>query len=230
MNDQHRRPLGPQPWNVVRDKLDQSIPFANMRDTPYYRDCIWEQFSAGEYKRRYDALRGKMREHKLDAVVVPGGPSHWSFGAGMTWLTGHWEWHALCCYVLVPLIGEPTMIYSMGGTHAEAVRRHVEVAVKDVRHSRNGQYAMVMVERLGQPERAFRAYERVLATRPGDTRAATALIPIYEREERWARLPALYEVLLGQSQGPRFGSFAAIFGLDRTVALIERALKGELAS
>jgi Xaa-Pro aminopeptidase len=81
-------------------------------------------------------------------VVVPGGPSHWSFGAGMTWLTGHWEWHALCCYVLVPLDGEPTMIYSMGGTHAEAVRRHVEVAVKDVRHSRNGQYAQVMVERL----------------------------------------------------------------------------------
>jgi lysyl-tRNA synthetase class 1 len=39
---------------------------------------------------------------------------------------------------------------------------------------------------------------------------------------------ALYEVLLGQSQGPRFGSFAAIFGLDRTIALIERALAGEL--
>lgn len=38
---------------------------------------------------------------------------------------------------------------------------------------------------------------------------------------------ALYEVLLGQSQGPRFGSFAAIFGLDRTIALIERALAGE---
>ncbi|CAN5153850.1 lysine--tRNA ligase [soil metagenome] len=35
---------------------------------------------------------------------------------------------------------------------------------------------------------------------------------------------ALYEVLLGQSQGPRFGSFAAIFGLDRTVALIEQKL------
>jgi lysyl-tRNA synthetase class 1 len=38
---------------------------------------------------------------------------------------------------------------------------------------------------------------------------------------------ALYEVLLGQSQGPRFGSFAAIFGLDRTISLIERALRGE---
>jgi len=38
---------------------------------------------------------------------------------------------------------------------------------------------------------------------------------------------ALYEVLLGQSQGPQFGSFAAIFGLERTIALIERALRGE---
>ena len=38
---------------------------------------------------------------------------------------------------------------------------------------------------------------------------------------------ALYEVLLGQSQGPRFGSFSAIFGLDRTTALIERALAGD---
>ena len=38
---------------------------------------------------------------------------------------------------------------------------------------------------------------------------------------------ALYEVLLGQSQGPRFGSFAAIFGLAETIALIQRALGGE---
>jgi lysyl-tRNA synthetase, class I len=35
---------------------------------------------------------------------------------------------------------------------------------------------------------------------------------------------ALYEVLLGESQGPRFGSFAAIFGLGNTIALIEKAL------
>jgi lysyl-tRNA synthetase class 1 len=38
---------------------------------------------------------------------------------------------------------------------------------------------------------------------------------------------ALYEVLLGQSQGPRFGSFAAIFGLAETRALIAGALMGE---
>ena len=41
---------------------------------------------------------------------------------------------------------------------------------------------------------------------------------------------ALYEVLLGQSQGPRFGSFVAIFGVDRTLALISRALAGELVA
>ncbi len=39
---------------------------------------------------------------------------------------------------------------------------------------------------------------------------------------------ALYEVLLGQSQGPRFGSFAAIFGLDRTIQLIEDGLASKL--
>ncbi len=37
----------------------------------------------------------------------------------------------------------------------------------------------------------------------------------------------LYEVLLGQSQGPRFGSFVAIFGVEETIALIEKALSGE---
>ena len=40
---------------------------------------------------------------------------------------------------------------------------------------------------------------------------------------------ALYEVLLGASQGPRFGSFAAIYGLPQTVALIEAGARGELA-
>ena len=38
---------------------------------------------------------------------------------------------------------------------------------------------------------------------------------------------ALYEVLLGQEQGPRFGSFVAIFGVSATAALIERALASE---
>src|SRR6266700_4505892 len=137
-----------QPWEQVRTRLDQNSPFSNMHDTPYYRDAIYDHFSKQEYQRRYAALRAKMREHKLDCVIVPGGPSHWSFGGGMLWLTGHWEWHALACYVVVPLEGEPTMVYSMGGTHAEAVRRNVEVAIRDVRSSRGGKYAEVMADRI----------------------------------------------------------------------------------
>jgi len=39
---------------------------------------------------------------------------------------------------------------------------------------------------------------------------------------------ALYEVLLGQAQGPRFGGFIELYGVANTRALIERALKGEL--
>ncbi len=37
---------------------------------------------------------------------------------------------------------------------------------------------------------------------------------------------ALYEVLLGASQGPRFGGFIALYGVDETVALIDGALAG----
>jgi lysyl-tRNA synthetase class 1 len=51
----------------------------------------------------------------------------------------------------------------------------------------------------------------------------------YPFKELRAWFQALYEVLLGQSQGPRFGSFVALYGRDETCALIDRALKGELA-
>ncbi|WP_417670634.1 lysine--tRNA ligase [Roseibium sp.] len=39
---------------------------------------------------------------------------------------------------------------------------------------------------------------------------------------------ALYQVLLGQERGPRFGSFVALYGIDETRALIAKALAGEL--
>src|SRR5262252_8678107 len=146
MNDTPRR--GPLPWAALRTQLDRNQPFNTMRGTPYYRDAVYEQFSKQEYARRYAALREKMRAEKLDAVIVPGGPSHWSFGGGMLWLTGHWEWHALCCYVVVPLTGEPTLVYSMGGTHGEAVRRETAAALTDVRGSRGGQYAAVIADRI----------------------------------------------------------------------------------
>lgn len=38
----------------------------------------------------------------------------------------------------------------------------------------------------------------------------------------------IYQVLIGQERGPRFGSFVALYGIDNTRALIEKALKGQL--
>ncbi len=41
---------------------------------------------------------------------------------------------------------------------------------------------------------------------------------------------ALYEVLLGASQGPRFGGFIALYGVDESIALIEAGLAGDLGA
>ena len=130
----------------IRHRLDEGRLFGQMIETPYFRDAVYEQFSDAEYQRRYEALRTKMRERGLDCAIVGGGPNHWSYGAGMLWLTGHVGWHAMAEYVVFPLEGEPTLVYSMGGTHAEAVRQ--ESAIKDVRPSRMGRFGEVMVERI----------------------------------------------------------------------------------
>jgi lysyl-tRNA synthetase class 1 len=75
---------------------------------------------------------------------------------------------------------------------------------------------------------------RRLRALPADTAEAEVVQnEVYEAgkaagfEPLRAWFAALYEVLLGQSQGPRFGSFAVVFGLSNTIALIERALAGE---
>lgn len=41
---------------------------------------------------------------------------------------------------------------------------------------------------------------------------------------------ALYEVLLGASQGPRFGGFIALYGVQETIDLIGKGLSGELST
>jgi lysyl-tRNA synthetase class 1 len=109
-------------------------------------------------------------------------------------------------------------------------------------------YAINYYEDFVRPAKRFRApdaRERAaleqLASRlrafPADCRDGEAIQnEVYEIgktagfEPLRAWFQALYEVLLGQNQGPRFGSFVAIFGVEKTLALIERALAGELAS
>lgn len=51
----------------------------------------------------------------------------------------------------------------------------------------------------------------------------------YDKEELRSWFQAIYEVLLGQSQGPRFGAFIAIYGVAETVSLIRDALDGKFA-
>ena len=71
---------------------------------------------------------------------------------------------------------------------------------------------------------------------PADAPAETIQNVIYEVGKRhpFAELRAwfgcLYQVLLGQHEGPRFGQFAALYGIAETVALVERALAGELVA
>ena len=73
----------------------------------------------------------------------------------------------------------------------------------------------------------------VLERLPADADGEAIQTEIYEVGKRhgFANLrdwfKALYEVLLGQSQGPRMGSFIALYGVRETAALMRRALKGE---
>lgn len=48
----------------------------------------------------------------------------------------------------------------------------------------------------------------------------------FENLRDWFK--AIYEVLLGQQRGPRFGPFVALYGIEETRTLISRALAGEL--
>ena len=48
----------------------------------------------------------------------------------------------------------------------------------------------------------------------------------FENLREWFQ--ALYQILIGQDQGPRFGSFVALYGIDRTIVMIDAALAGEL--
>jgi lysyl-tRNA synthetase, class I len=92
--------------------------------------------------------------------------------------------------------------------------------------------------------------------RAADPKEATALADLRERLAAWdgltdaealqnlvfavgndhgfeplrAWFAALYEVLLGESQGPRFGGFIALYGIPETIALLDAGLAGRLAA
>ena len=84
---------------------------------------------------------------------------------------------------------------------------------------------------------ALAALERELAKASPNATAEELQNIVYETgkahgfaENLRAWFQAIYEVLFGQSQGPRFGSFIALYGVAETRALIAKALKGELVA
>ena len=94
-------------------------------------------------------------------------------------------------------------------------------------------------KRYRAPDEKERAALEDLATKLealGDERdGATIQDVVYEVGKAHAFEPlrnwfgALYEVLFGQTQGPRFGSFTALFGCAQTAAMIRERLRGETA-
>ncbi len=140
--------MAPYDFASVRTTLDNGTHFVNLKGSPYYADAVYERFSDAEVQRRFERTRAKMRRLGLDGLIACGGPSHWSYGGGVFWLTNHREWHALSVYLFVPLSGEPTLVYGMGGTHLEATRR--AVSVSDVRPAGRGQFAEVLAARIGE--------------------------------------------------------------------------------
>ena len=80
---------------------------------------------------------------------------------------------------------------------------------------------------------ALVALAESLEALPDGAGAEEAQNRVYEIGKRFGFEPlrdwfrALYEILFGQEQGPRLGSFIALYGIGETVALIHRALAGE---
>jgi lysyl-tRNA synthetase class 1 len=96
---------------------------------------------------------------------------------------------------------------------------------------------------------ALAALDAALAALPPDADAETIQTRIYDVGRSFERyqtkdkpgpdgrpgvslswFATLYELLLGQERGPRFGSFVAIYGVPETRGLIAKSLAGELAA
>jgi lysyl-tRNA synthetase class 1 len=105
-------------------------------------------------------------------------------------------------------------------------------------------YAIAYFEGFVRPSKRYRAPDdteraaleelaAVLRGLPRDSDAEAIQNEVYEVGKRhgfanlrdWFR--ALYEILFGQEQGPRMGSFVELYGVDETARLISRALAGE---
>ena len=107
-------------------------------------------------------------------------------------------------------------------------------------------YAVRYFNDFVRPERVFRtptnkeraALEDLLARletwdQPADAETLQSMVFAVGKEHGFDPLrdwfKAIYEVLLGASQGPRFGGFIALYGVEESATLLRNALAGELS-
>ena len=133
-------------WNTIRYKLDDSEHFDAIYNSPWYTDAVYDKFSAREYERRHAAARRIMERDGYDAIVFTGSSNIYSHGAGVTWASGLFDLRGMCQYLVLPRVGEPTLVYPHPGCHIEAARKMV--SIKDVRGSEHGHYGKVVADRL----------------------------------------------------------------------------------
>ncbi len=131
--------------------------------------------------------------------------------------------------------GELTAFLRRTAPEFGMTRGETELAEGAVRYAREVAAPVRIWRRPGEREtRALAAFRDALRSHSGGLDAESLQGVAYEVGKaewdslrEWFRM--LYQTLLGQSEGPRFGGLVAVYGIENTVCLIERAIRGELA-
>jgi tetratricopeptide (TPR) repeat protein len=87
--------------------------------------------------------------------------------------------------------------------------------------------ADIAKNRLNQTERVIKAYEGILATDPQNRAVARAAAELYEKAERWGRLVATYEILLGPESAPAMPPEESLGILERARQVCESKLQAK---
>lgn len=153
----------------------------------------------------------------------------------------------------VPPVTFGLMLNLVGAAHADSkeklwgfLSRYVEGATSESEPELDklAGYAIAYYEDFVAPNKVFRLPDEQEKAAMADLRDRLAAMPphssgdeiqtvVYEAGKSagfeslrdWFK--ALYECLLGQSQGPRMGGFFALYGLENSIAMLDKVLSGE---
>jgi tetratricopeptide (TPR) repeat protein len=169
-------------WNTLADVLEKQAARQTGPDDRIrlllklgglYADRLSDPDGAGRVWRRIleiDPRQGRALRSLRDALVAQG------------------EWDAL--EILYERANDFEGLVDVLSSEAD------RATARDLKVDLSLRVARIFEGKIGEPARAQRSYERVLAVDPENVRAARALAPIYEHEEKWARLCAMLDIVL----------------------------------